>query len=443
MMIWRIANNNIIIFSKYYYNMLRHSRPLKGRRDRFVNGYNLIGGTRTARGNEQRKNHRPDYESENDEYEDLFIPTNKVPKDIDFEYTVDHTSDVEDEDIGEQSSEMNSAVLKGDDAITPEVQAEVSKKIEKAIDYKTNNKKYFLYYSVLTPNEIRALRKQLAYSRFDMWAFRNAFGKDFETEFQKRLDLLLSKYYEEDNKYLTTLRPFDKYHYAILREKGLSEKEIEVIIPKNSENFDELVLLDDNKGYDARTEAGLFFTDGITSTKETNEVGRFAEKQFATKVYPLLYGNGKQLEMTNEKYLYYTTYYEPYDFTEGLYNDTTVYEIKTQPKVKEINNKALYYCQLSKFDKLTDDMKTLVIFWGKIYSADDVIKNKTPITDWRYIEFKNEDIGKGKRFHFEKQGLFDKKTLIAVYGSQGGHSYGSDNQVVFEDKHLKKFTVSP
>jgi len=500
--------------------MFRHSRPLRGRRDRFVNGYNLIGGNDTETETEEEITDAQRVKIDNkisafldkkiaerDEkglFYDVLTPSELDKLDIyllhsdfnNFAYynavgkgsdnilrsrlddllktvrTSDNTAflqdlepfdkyyyavlktinpDMDNNDIEEYiltntpytepEPEPETYSETTEEEITPAQQKVIDKKIEDAIDYKTNPNRqdWFLYYTSFTPDELDVLHRYLTHSRFDGFMFNKVIGKDWQESLPTRLDNILKKYYSKDNKYLTSLKPFDKFYYAILKDKGLTDNEIEDLIPSNNQSFDDLLLLNDSAGYDARTEAGSFFTSGVTSGKVTNEVGWEAEKQFAETVYPVKYGNGTPLEISYDKYLYFNSYFETYDFTVGNH----LFEIKTQPKNLEVRG-PLYYCQISKFYKIPSNISVFTIWWGKIKSKTDLIQNRTPITDWRYIDFNVNELGDGKRFHFKKDGLYDNNKMIAYKDVQGGHQYSQNpeaTQVVFVDDDLKEFKV--
>lgn len=352
---------------------------------------------------------------------------------------------------GEPDKNVNGYNLTGigsndsEEEITPEQQDLIDDRLQSFIDENTEKKnENVLFYYILTSEERKDFERNLMYSKFNSYTFYNVLGKGYLDILRARLDSLLKEVRTADNtKFLQDLTPFDKYYYAILKDMGEDEETIADILfdtSKPSENIDQLVLQNTLEGYAARTEAGNYFTGTVTTGVKTNEVGWIGEYIFATEVYPKKYGNGNELPINTDKYIYRQTgYFGKWDFSDSTYS----FEVKTQNMEKE-NPDAKYYCQISKINNIPANVSKIALWWGKSPSPDKTIKDRT-IKEWRYIEMDKNDIGPGKKYHFEKNGFYDDTVRIATYSQQAGHSYSAtpdEDQIVFtNDTYLQKYSI--
>jgi len=328
-----------------------------------------------------------------------------------------------------------------EEKITPEQQEDIAKKIEAVVEKKD---KYTLYYFALTDEEKKRLEKYLVNNTFNNWAFRNAIGEDKWIKIlDQRLDDILKQVRTTDNSDIfSSLLPYDKYYYALIKKDEIdsgvdaTDEIYNIIDTSKYEDIDQLVLQNTLEGYKAREESSNYFLGKSPSDREANEIAWIAEYLFATDIYPKKYGDGNELGLDTDKYIYNASYFGGWDFQDNTY----AFEIKTRNKQKYPT--PLYYCQKSKIDNIPNKKNKIAIWWGEVPSYKKTIESRT-IEKWLFIEMDKNDIGPGKKYHFEDNGFYKDNDIIATYGYQGGLKYnqGVQDQLIFEYKDLTPYTL--
>jgi hypothetical protein len=177
----------------------------------------------------------------------------------------------------------------------------------------------------------------------------------------------------------------------------------------DSDKMKELLTLNEEIGFLARTRNGYHMYKDASSNPVANEAGWIVQYHFGNTVLPRLFGVSDENP---------STYFGAWDF---MGNDFAC-EVKTVFFNPETHTSPAYLCPLSKFSD-TDrpvNKSEYYVWWTQIKSYEDVIEHRNDIpTEWKFYTC-NEDLWNG----------LDVKT-----SSNGNKTYYDDG--------IKQFLVFP